>query len=193
MSIVDTFSQMSSHMIEGMMVHEQLMNSYLFLGLKGYATCHEYHYLSETDGYIRLCKYAADHLDILLPDTGRPSDPEILPKSWKGSSRSSIVANMRREAMEAALKEWLKWETDTVALYSKFYRELLDENQIPASEFVKSYILDAESEIVYARNELLHKHSMNFDIVPILEEQSEFEKVFRKKIRKLGDEKHENE
>ena len=144
MSIVDVFSQMSSHMIEGMMVHEQIMNSYLFLGLKGYAACHEYHYLSETTGYIKLCKFATDHYDILLPDSGRPNNPSIIPKSWRGSDRSSVTAQVRREAMEAALKEWLKWEKDTVALYSKFYRELLDDNQIPASEVVKNYILDAD-------------------------------------------------
>ena len=54
MSIDEIFSKMSEHMVKGMMVHEQLMNSYLYLGLKGYAACHEYHYLEETKGVLPL-------------------------------------------------------------------------------------------------------------------------------------------
>ena len=61
MELYDIFSAIASHMIKGMMVHEQLMNSYQFLGLAGYATCHEYHYISESKGYADLCKYAIEH------------------------------------------------------------------------------------------------------------------------------------
>lgn len=192
MSVADIFKSMASHMIEGMMVHEQLMNSYMFLGLQGYAACHTYHYLSESCGYIRLCRYASDHLDILIP-SDRPENPAILPESWKRGKRTDVTPAMRREALEAAIREWIKWETGTVELYSGFYKELLDSGQIPVAEFVKKYAADAEEEIAYAKNDLIHKSAMNFDIISILEEQSELEKCFRKKIKKIGEETYENE
>lgn len=168
------------------MVHEQLMNSYLFLSLHGYATCHEYHYLSETRGYIRLCKYVSDHFDVII-QSGRPSDPGVIPESWKSSEKTNANQKIRREAMESALRHWIDWETDTVKLYTTLYNSLLDLAEVPASEFVKEYIMDAEEEIVYAKDELHKKTAIDFDIVSILEEQPAFTKEFKKKIRKIGE------
>ena len=73
------------------------------------------------------------------------------------------------------------------------YKEAIDSKFVPLSEFVKGYILDVEGELVFAKNELISKRAMDFDIVSILEEQSELEKTFRKKIKKIGEEIHENE
>ena len=192
MSVTDIFQQMASHMIEGMMVHEQLMNSYLFLSLPGYAEMHKYHYLSESIGYIRLCEYISDHYEMAVP-SGRPSDPGIIPTSWKDASKDSITPKIRREAMEGGLHDWIDWETDTVKLYSKLYEELLTMQEVPASEFVKKYALDAEEEIVYARQELLHKQAMDFDPTFIYEEQPTLVKLFRHKIKKIGGQAYENE
>ena len=86
--------------------------------------------------------------------------------------------------MRAALDEWVTWEQETKLLYEDVYAELLSKNEIPFAEFVKSYILDVEEEIVYAKNERLAKASMDFDIVSILEEQDEYERSFKHKIRK---------
>ena len=186
MSIEEIFSAMSAHMVNGMMVHEQLMNSYLFLNLKGYAACHEYHYMSETKGHIRLSRYKVDHYDMIITQTFDSNNvPDIVPMSWYGFNRNKIDPNMRIQAIEAALDEWIKWEEETKSFYQKIYTDLLTQNEIPFAEFVKSYILDVEEEIVYAKSERLAKSSMGFDIVSILEEQEEYEKRFKKKLKNL--------
>ena len=192
MSIFDIFTEMSAHMLEGIMFHESLMKAYLFLNLPGYAACHEYHYLSETAGHIRLNKYVSDHLNSLImpiPDSSK----QVIPPSWKGSNRSDISSQVRETAIRSAFHEWLTWEEDTVKLYERLYREAVDIDEIPASEFIKQYILDAEDEIVYARNDLLSKEAIGFDIVSIFEEQKSLEGKFRKRIRKIGDEINEDE
>lgn len=193
MSVADIFKTMSSHIIEGMMVHEQLMNSYIFLGLHGYSACHEYHYLSETFGYIRLCKYAANHFDIIIPSNSAQNIPKIVPVSWRESTRTDVVPKIRRESIENGFAEWVKWEEQTKDLYESLYKEAMDSKFIPLSEFIKRYILDVEREIVYAKNELIFKRAIDFDIISIIEEQSELEKKFRKKIKKIGDEAYEDE
>ena len=82
MSVVENFSRMASHMVNGMMVHEQLINAYLFLGLKGYAECHKYHYLEETKSYISLCEYSVEHFDQIITARINPDGiPEIIPIS----------------------------------------------------------------------------------------------------------------
>jgi len=90
MTASEIFSKIASHIIEGIMVHEQLMNSYLFMGLSGYAACHEYHYLSESVGYSALCEYVVNHFDMLVIDDDVPSNPGLIPNSWMNVKRTSV-------------------------------------------------------------------------------------------------------
>lgn len=185
MSIDEIFSKMSAHMVKGMMVHEQLMNSYLFLGLKGYAACHEYHYLEETKMHIKLSKYSVNHYSSLIKESFDKADvPEIIPMSWFNFARDTVDNGTKKQAIVAAFDEWINWEQETKTFYEDIYAELLSKNEIPFAEFVKSCILDVEEEIVYAKNERLAKASMDFDMVSILEEQDEYKRSFKKKIRK---------
>ena len=184
MSVVENFSRMASHMVNGMMVHEQLMNAYLFLGLKGYAECHKYHYLEETRSYISLCEYSVEHFDQIVTATIEPGGiPEIIPNTWKQTNKYNIIVNVKVQAVEAALEEWISWEEKTKVFYESIFDETIKED-VAASEFVKSYILDVEEELVYAKNELLVKRAMGFDMPSILEEQEKYERSFKKKIRK---------
>ena len=193
MLIGDLLSPIASHMIEGMMVHEQLMNSYNFLGLYGYGACHEYHYLSETIGYTKFCKYVSEHFDIIVPSEIRPNDPKILPESWRDMARFDVTSKDRREAIIAGYEAWIKWEVDTLDLYEKCYEGAIESGRIPFSEFIKSYILDVEEELTYVKREQILKEAMNYDIVSIIEEQDKVYKFFKKKIRRIGDERYENE
>lgn len=183
MTVDEVFTVLASHMIKGMMVHEQLMNTYLFLGLNGYAKCHEYHYISETKGYIRLSNYKLEHYGSLIKQ-GPFEIPEIIPESWFGFTRSAVDSETRHKAMVAALEEWIKWERQTRELYVVAFEELMQQNQVATAEFVKSYILDVEDELVYATNEKIHKSSMGYDIVSVVEEQDELSRFFDKKIHK---------
>lgn len=192
MSVNDIFTEMSAHVIEGTMFHESLMKAYLFLNLEGYAACHEYHYLSESVSYARLCKFVSNHINTVVSPIPK-SDNDVIPKSWINAKRSDISPQVRKEAIRSAFHEWLQWEEDTVSLYKRLYKEAVNLGDIVSSEFIKGYILDAEGELVYARNELISKEAMDFDIVSILEEQKFLEVKFRKRIRKIGDERNEDE
>lgn len=183
MSINEILSSLSTHMIQGTMVHEQLMNCYLFLGLEGYAACHEYHYLSESKGRIKLCKYAARHFSTVIK-SGKVSDPEIIPSSWFDTYRENVNSQARKEAMRAALNEWLKWEEETLALYEECYSELLSNTKPSFSEFLVPYIKDVDEELAFIKEEILHKTAMDFDIVSILEEQDTYKKKFKKLMKK---------
>ena len=186
MSVVDEiFTKMSSHMIQGMMLHEQLMNCYEFLGLHGYSACHKYHYLSETIGYTHLCNYSINHFGKLIQNE-RITDPEIIPSSWLSSVRDDVDEATRKQAMIAGLDEWIEWESSTVELYSSCHNELWENKKIAAAEFVKSYILDAEEELTFAKNEKIKKSAMDFDIVSIIEEQDAWHKLYSKKAKKLN-------
>ena len=184
MTIDEIFSKLSSHMIQGMMTHEQLMNCYEFLGLSGYSACHEYHYLSETKGYIRLTQYKIKHYGTLIQNE-RVTDPEIIPATWIKGIREAVDPATRKEALSAAIDTWIDWEEQTKALYNECYAELMRLGDMAAADFILSYINDVEEEIVFAKEERIKKNAINFDIVSIVEEQDSWIKTFRKKIRKL--------
>jgi len=171
-------------MIDGMMVHKQLMDSYLFLDLNGYAKCHEYHYICESRGYVELSRYKLEHYGSLIQQ-GPLKIPDIIPGSWFDVTRDSVDSETRHKAIIAALEEWIAWEKGTRELYTNLFDELMTMSEIATAEFLKGYILDVEDEIVYATNERIRKASMGYDIVSIVEEQSYTEKFFDKKIRKL--------
>lgn len=183
MTVNEIFSELSTHMIQGMMVHEQLMNSYRFLGLSGYSKCHEYHYLEETKGHIRLLKFATNRYDFLVPP-GRPKDPELIPEKWLMTRRQHIPIQEKVEAIRASFNEWIRWESETLHLYKDAYQDFFSANELDAANFINEYITDVSRELIYAKNELLAKESMNYDMPSILEEQKDYESYFSKKIRK---------
>lgn len=182
MSIDEIFSAIATHMVQGTMTHEQLMNSYLFLGLNGYAACHEYHYISESKGYAEFCKYVATRHGKLI-SLNEVKDPGIIPESWKTSVRDDVDISVRAQAMKAALSEWIDWELDTVKLYSEMYKELMAINEVGSADFLNEYILDAEKEYIFAKNEMIKKTAMDFDITSIIEEQDAYERKFTKKMK----------
>lgn len=185
MNVIEIFSELSTHMIQGMMVHESLMNSYRYLALPGYAKCHEYHYMEETVGHVRLLEFATNRYGALIPP-GQPHDPEIIPADWYLLKSWAIpIMDQKPKAVASAINTWINWERKTLSLYEECYSELLSMNETDAANFVNKYINDVSSELVYAQNERLAKESMDYDIPSIIEEQKAYEKRFAKKLRKL--------
>ena len=55
MTIENIFNKLANHMIEGIMYHDEMAEAYNFLGLHGYAKCHDYHHFTEEKYYHELC------------------------------------------------------------------------------------------------------------------------------------------
>lgn len=67
MPVIDVFAKVSDHLIDGMMMHEQMADYYNFLGLDGFKRLHEYHFFCETISMRRIHRYFVDHCNQLLP------------------------------------------------------------------------------------------------------------------------------
>lgn len=181
-TVDDVFIELGSHMVEGLMIHEQLMSCYLFLGLEGYAKCHEYRYLDESKAYIRLQRYYSDHHRGIL-NPGKIDPPDIIPESWINNKKENMDLETRRKAVKAAYEEWIRWETSTKELYNRAYHELLDIGETASALFVGKYVKDVDAELADAMNDKLHKEAIAYDMVSIVEEQESLRKFYKKKIR----------
>ena len=80
MTLEEIYSELSAHMIKGLMVHDQMAKYYGFLNLKGYAKCHAYHYLCENKDYMELNRHYSKHHNRLIKE--KPiSDPKLIPNA----------------------------------------------------------------------------------------------------------------
>lgn len=178
------FEMLADHMLQGIMTHEQLMNCYLFLGLKGYAKCHEYHYLEETKGLIELTEFYSDTHRGILRNTA-VTIPDIIPQSWFDTAIENVDFGLRKKAVIAAFDQWIDWETNTKVLYETAYDSLLSQKDIASAEFLSFYVKDVNEELAYAMNERISKSAMDFDMSVVVDEQDHLIKTFTKKIRKM--------
>lgn len=170
MTVEEIYSKVATHMVRGLMVHEQLMNCYMFLGLSGYAKLHKKQYLSETKGYIKLCMYFSEHYRGIIK-LGDPGTPDIIPASWYSNKKDGMDLETRVKCIRAAFDEWVDWETETLRVYEKAYQDLLSLGEVSSSEFIRDYVKDVDRELIWASEERLKKYAIGFDIVSIVEEQ----------------------
>ena len=170
MTCEEVFQEIAGHMIEGMMFHQQLSEYYEFLGLPGYAECHNYHFMDESCMYHDLCKYYIVHYNKLLPSDSL-KDPQVIPSSWYKYSRADVDVTTKRRAVQTGLEKWVAWERETKALYEQMYKELLDSNDIAAAHEVKQLIKAVTKEVEKSELYHLNKQATDYDMESIIQEQ----------------------
>ena len=154
MTVEEIFSQVAQHMIEGLMTHSQLCDYFNFLGLKGFAKCHEYHYFCENGDYKEIAWYYMEHYNKLLLDLPF-KNPGVIPENWFNYTRQQVDAATRHNFIQVGLEKWVKWEQETKALYEKMYNELCGMGEVAAALALSKYITSVDEELAEAREKLL--------------------------------------
>ena len=184
MTVDEVFSTLSAHMIKGMMTHEQLANYYNFLGLKGYAKCHEYHFMHETCEYRKLYKHFIENHNKLIPYKS-VEDPEVIPSSWYMHVRQDVDNNTKKNAVRNGLTTWSEWEKETKKLYEQLYKELRELDEISDMCKVKCLIEDVSHELHKVEKYQLNKKAIDYDLVFIIGEQHDMKHKYCQKIKEI--------
>ncbi len=184
MTIEDIYGQIASHMIKGLMVHDQLANYYDFLGLKGYSQCHQYHYLQQSCCYRKLCKYYTCYYNKLIPEVP-VENPKEIPFSWFKYSRMDVDINTKRNAVKVGLENWMTWEKQTLSLYQELFKELYNLNQIASAYQLEKIICNVQEQIKEVEQYYLQKKAVDFDMDNIISEQKNKKEKYKKKKREL--------
>ena len=184
MTVEEVFTKIATHMLNGIMVHEQLANYYDFLGLCGYKKCHEYHFYSESISYRKICSYHINTFNRLISEQ-IPNTASIIPQSWYRHNRFDVDSNTKRNAIQSGLNKWVNWERETKTLYQSMYKELIDIGEIDAANMVSKLVDDVSSELKSAEQYLLNKELVGYNMSDILDEQDCEVEEYEKKIGKL--------
>ena len=184
MTVEEIFSQISKHMIEGVMIHAQMADYYSFLGLKGYSKCHEYHFISENSNFRKLSWYYLKHFNKLIPEMPN-NNPNVIPTAWFKYKRQEVDTSTRKTAIQGGIEKWVNWEYNTKMFYQNMYKELINLNEIAAACEIKKYIMDVDEELAHAQQKHLEDKSIDYDIFDIMAKQEDIYKKYCKKIKEL--------
>lgn len=184
MSVDSIFSELSSHMIKGIMIHDELCNYFDILGLKGYRACQEYHFIEESMSFRRLNKCYIENEYMLISKTN-PSFDGVIPNSMYKQNKQSISQNEKRASVKEMFSQWVNWETETKELYEKAYTSLMELEEIYMASIVMDLVCDVSKELNKAKSYLLNLKAVDFSINYIIEQQEELYKKYNKKIKNI--------
>lgn len=185
MTYEEVFSNISAHMVKGIMLHAQMSDYFDFLGLKGYKRLHEYHYLEETISFRKLNRYYINNHSKLIEEKS-VENPHIIPESWHRYSREDIDTSTKRGAIKTAFNSWVEWESETLKLYENSYSQLCEMGAYASAMFVKSLMCDVECELKSARRMVLDLKSMDYDMSVIIPEQPIIHDDYKSKTAELN-------
>jgi len=186
MDVENIFSELAAHMIKGFMTHELLANYYAFLNLEGYAKCHEYHYISESVSYRKLCQYYMSHHDRLIRNS-KVETPQIIPNGWFDYTKQDVDPKTKRSAIEHGMKLWVDWESETKELYENMHAEFVAAGNVADALMLEDYILDVDDELAFATNEHINAKSIDYDLSVIIPCQKEMRDLYCEKIDRISD------
>lgn len=181
MTVEEIFTKLATHMVEGMMIHDAMTKAYDFLGLYGFAKCHEYHHIEETKGYMRLLHYYSAHHHKLLSITDIPR-PDIIPANWYKYTTRNVDPNTKRQSVKMMMEKWVAWEQDTKKLYQEMYSELTNLGEIADACEIKCYILDVSEELKHAEKKIIKLETIDYNIGTIIEWQQPMYKKYKKEL-----------
>lgn len=181
MTVNEIFTHLTSHMVEGMMYHEQMANYYDFLNLKGYKRCHEYHYLMETLNHRKIQRYYINHYQKLIED-GEIRNPNGIPSNWYRHVRQDVDGTTKKNSVKAGIESWVSWEKHTKDLYSELYIELVNLGEISSASELECLICDVDEELKYASRKHLDLMSVDYNISDIILEQDRIHDKYKTKI-----------
>lgn len=184
MTVEEIFGKISEHMIQGMMLHEQMCSYYDFLSLHGYKRCHEYHYFCETAEHRKIQRFFINRYNKLIP-TSDIENHSVIPSSWYKYDRQSVDTSTKRNAIKTGFSVWISWETETRDLYTQLYEELEKSGEISAAEKVCDLIKKVDMEIKKAERKILDLESVGYDMVMIVESQHKIHEKYRRKLKKM--------
>ena len=184
MTVEEIFNKIASHMVEGIMYHDEFAKAYDFLGLYGYAKCHDFHHFEEELNYRALSHYYATHYFKLL-QLEPLKQPELITATWLKYSSQAVDINTKRNAIKELTNKWIVWEQNTKRCYSEMYKALIEIDEVAAALKISKFLSDVDKELHIIQKKLLELEAINYDLTVIIPEQKTLRDKYKRKIKKI--------
>lgn len=170
----EIFKKLSNRMVGAMMIHTQLTELFYFIDLKPDAKRQKKQLHEESDGLLKLEKYATQHHHILVT-SDNPPQVDILNLGMLKAPNDELTPDNKTYLIQYAMKEWIEWEKESKIIYEDAYRSLMDLSEVAAANFVLQYVKDVDKELRDA--ELLYRcrDAIDWDLATIYDKQARME------------------
>ena len=171
MTTDEVFTDISAHMIVGVMIHKELADYYDFMSLAKYGKIQSKQYISESKSLRKLNIYFITRFYKLIPET-KVEIPNVIPRDVYKHISDDLSPMDVRQAVKRTLETWVDWETKTKKLYEESYAELISNGDVGSALYISELIKDVDEELVEAKTLLMKNQHTDFDIVKIIEDQN---------------------
>lgn len=182
MTVEEIFETLSRRMLDGIMLHSDMVDYYRFISLNGYAKCHEMHMIMESKSFRKLRKHYLDNYDKLIKDAEIPRE-SVIPEKWYAHTRQDVDVAIVRNAVKDGLTKWVEHETETKKLYEDMSEELHELGEVKSALFVEELVCDVSRELAKAKKYHLRKKLIDYDITEIMSEQKHCCEKYESRIK----------
>ena len=191
MGTQEIYKQIANKLLQGVMIHQEFITYYHFLGLQGYKTCQYYHYLEQVCRYQDFLCFYMEHTNKIIPKhfTNNLSSTSIVPDNWYEYERFDVDSETKKNAVKSGFQKWLVWERDIKKFLQESYLELTNSTQIAFASKLQEYICDVTEQIKIIQNKYLNLKAINYDLTVIVEEQDDIKQKYEKKLKFKNTEK----
>ena len=174
----------AQRLLQGCMNHEQFVNYYHFLGLKGYKLFHEYHFFEQMVNYREFITYYIEQEDKLISDFSPQSlsSFSIIPQNWYNYNRQDVDIATRRNAVKSGIEKYIHWQKDTKKFLEEMYTQASQQGFVSIALEIKKYIHSVEKEIQHANKTFLELIATDYDLPTIIAKQDYLIKKYKKKL-----------
>lgn len=163
------FSEINSHMLQGIMMHDQLYRLFLFLRLYTFAKFHKKQYREEDTNYKKLNKYYIRKQNKLITEGPVNASNTIIPLEWHSKTRYDLSADEVRNAVQFSIGTWVDWERRTKELYSASYRKLIDLGYVAEAQHIAKLLKDVDKELSEAEDLQIRLNAIGYDLIEIMD------------------------
>ena len=185
MSVIDIFSDINKHMVDGIRMHCHLADYFDFLGMGGFKRQQEYRYFDESIELRAIRRYFINHYGMVLEERNS-TEERYIPSAWSGVDRMNVDNSARSKAIKESIETWVKWETDTKKMYQDYYSQLCDMHEIAGAKKVMCLICGVDKELKCAQRLWIKLKCLDFNVGEMALLQDEMHEKYRKKMNKLG-------
>lgn len=175
MTTHNIFTKLANRMVGAMMVHTQLTELFNFIDLEADAKRQKKQLHEETDGLLKLEKYAAQHHHILIT-SDNPPQVDILNFDILERPNDKLSPDDKIHLIQYAFKEWIEWEKKSKVIYEDSYRNLIDMSEIATADFVLQYVRDVDKELRDAEFLYRVRDAIDWDLPTIYDKQARLSK-----------------
>ena len=172
MTADEIFRKIAEHMVKGVMFHTQMAEYYEFLSLPAYAEEHAKHAAEEMAAFGKLKRFYITRFDRLIAE-GSPENPNVIPQSWLKHTRQDVDVGTLRSAVKTGVEGWVKWESETKALYESMHNELMTAGEVAAACAVRKLVEAVDKELCAAKQKHFGLKAVDYAADYILDRQAE--------------------